>query len=369
LAAPWITAGGTLHARDVVLIRVVFGGQEGWAECVAHPEPTYSAEYVEGAWDVLGRHLIPRLLSAQPGDAQQVAGVLAPVKGHQMAKAALELALLDAQLRATGRPLARYLADRLPGAPAPAKCVPAGVAVGLSGSLDALVAEVGRFVDDGYQRVKLKIQPGWDEAPVAALRRVFGPRLALQVDANGAYADVSDAAGALLTLDGHGLVCIEQPLGDDDMVGHAELGLVLSTPICLDEGVASPADAETALALGACRVLNIKAGRVGGYLAAVDIAARCARAGVPVWCGGMVETGLGRAANLALAALAPFTLTGDVSASDRFWAHDIVTAPTVLHAGGTIAVPSGPGVGVEVRGDVVAGALSREWHPGGTPSS
>jgi O-succinylbenzoate synthase len=321
---------------------------------------------VEGAWDVLGRHLIPRLLTARVTAAEQVAAVLAPVKGHAMAKAAVELAMLDAQCKAGDIPLALYLAGRLPGAPAPATRVPAGVAVGLTGSIDELVAEVGTFVAEGYQRVKLKIHPGWDDAPLAELRHVFGPALVLQADANGAYAGLGDPAAALAALDGHDLVCIEQPLADDDMVGHAALSRALTTPVCLDEAVTSLADAETALALGACRVLNIKAGRVGGYLTAVDMAARCAQAGVAVWCGGMLETGVGRAANVALAALAPFTLTGDLSAANRFWEHDIVTAPTTMEPDGTISVPRGPGIGVELRPSALDGAVSREWHAGGT---
>jgi O-succinylbenzoate synthase len=363
LVAPWVTSSGTLHARDVVMVRVIFDGLEGWGECVAQPEPTYSPEYVHGAAEILQRHLIPRLLAARVASADDVAIALAPVKGHPMAKAALELAVLDAQLRRSAVSLADHLAARLPAGSAPATRVPAGVSVGLAGSLDELVDEVGRFARQGYQRVKLKVHPGWDEAPVAAVRASLERQVALQVDANGTYGALTDPLGALRRLDDFGLLLIEQPLGDDDFVGHAALARALSTPICLDETVASIADADTALALGACRALNIKAGRVGGYLAAGAIAARCSAAGVDAWCGGMLETGVGRAANLALAALGPFTLPGDLSASHRFWAEDIVTAAVTLDADGMIAVPHGPGIGVEVRPEVVAGAISSTWFP------
>jgi O-succinylbenzoate synthase len=362
LATPWVSAAGVLHARDVVLVRAVVNGVEGWGECVAQPEPTYSPEYVDGAWDVLRRHLVPRLLAAQVTAAEQVAPALAAVKGHQMAKAALELAVLDAQLRAAGVALADHLARRLPGgAERPAPRVPAGVAVGLHTSRDGLVREVEGYVSEGYRRVKLKIRPGWDDEAVAAVREVFGADLAVQVDANGAYGSLADPVGALRPLDRYGLVLIEQPLGDEDLVGHALLARCLATPICLDEAVASLADLDTALAVGACGVLNVKAGRVGGYLAAVDVAARCAAAGVPAWCGGMLETGVGRAANLALAALGPFTLPGDLSAARRFWEADIVTEPAEVDPDGTVAVPAGPGLGVEVRPDAIAGAVSALW--------
>jgi o-succinylbenzoate synthase len=224
------------------------------------------------------------------------------------------------------------------------------VAVGIAGSIPALLQEVGQRVHEGYRRVKLKVYPGWDLEPVRAVRGTW-PDLALQVDANGAYATLapSDARAALRKLDGQQLLLIEQPLGDDDLLGHRALAETLDTPICLDEAITSLAVTETALALGACGVINIKAGRVGGYLEAVRIHDACAERGVPVWCGGMLETGVGRAANLALATLDNFSLPGDLSASERFWAADIVTDPAVLRPDGTIAVPAGPGFGTEVK--------------------
>ncbi len=230
------------------------------------------------------------------------------------------------------------------------RTVMAGVAVGVAGSVPALLDEVGQRVDEGYRRVKLKVHPGWDVEPVRAVRTAW-PDLALQVDANGAYAALTrgEALAALRQLDDQDLLLIEQPLGDDDLLGHQALSQALDTPICLDEAITSLAVAETALALRACEVINIKAGRVGGYLEAVRIHDACAERGVPVWCGGMLESGVGSAANLALATLDNFSLPGDLSASERFWATDIVTDPAVLRPDGTIAVPAGPGLGTEVK--------------------
>jgi o-succinylbenzoate synthase len=360
LVEPWVTGAGTIAQRDALLVRVEVGGTPGWGECVAQDAPTYSAEYVDGAWDVLCRYLVPALLRSAPSLGAEVAPALAGFKGHRMAKAALEAAVLDAELRDAGVNLAEHLrACSSFAAPTDhADRVPAGVAVGISGSIPQLLDEVRRRVDEGYVRVKLKVHPGWDVEPVAAVREAFG-ELALQVDANGAYAALGPmAAMALKELDRFGLLLIEQPLADDDLVGHAALAEVVGTPLCLDEAIVSLETAETALSLGACSVINIKPGRVGGHLEAVRIHDLCAAAGVPVWCGGMLETGIGRAANLALATLANFVLPGDLSASDRFWAADVVRDPVRLEPEGTIRVPGGPGSGVEVV-DLSARTVSR----------
>jgi o-succinylbenzoate synthase len=352
LVEPWHTALGTITEREVLLVRAVFGDTEGWGECVAMTEPTYSPEYIDGAEDVLRRHLLPRLLAAHPSDAASVAAALAGVKGHPMAKATLELAWLDAQGRRAGESLAKRLGGTAPR-------VVAGVAVGITGSIPELLDEVGQRVADGYRRVKLKIRPGWDLEPVRAVRERFGDDLLLQVDGNASYRPGD--APVLGGLDPFNLLHVEQPLADDDLVGHAELSGKIATPICLDESITSAGTTLTALTLGACRVVNIKPGRVGGWLEAVRIHDLCASRGVPVWCGGMLETGIGRAANLALASLANFSLPGDLSASDRWYREDI-TPPVRLAADGTIAVPDGPGIGVEIRIDVVDDAtVSREW--------
>jgi O-succinylbenzoate synthase len=353
LVEPWQTAHGVLSTRDLVLVHAVYEHGDGWGECVALPDPTYSAEYTEGALDVLRRHLLPRLLDQPVLEAKGVGGALAAIKGHRMAKAALELAILDAETRAAGRSLASYLGGTR-------SRVAAGVAVGMTGSVPELLDAVEQRVAEGYRRVKLKVAPGWDIEPVRAVRERFGD-LQLQVDGNSAYR-LSDL-DRLKALDAFDLLLIEQPLDEADLVGHAELAAHLQTPLCLDESIVSAAAARSAIIMGACRVINIKAGRVGGYLEAVRVQESCSALGVPVWCGGMLETGIGRAANLALASLAAFSLPGDLSASDRYYLDDI-TEPFVLNPDGTIDVPGGPGTGAVLRTAALdAVTVGREWWP------
>jgi o-succinylbenzoate synthase len=353
LVAPFRTSFGTETTRDILLLRAVTADAEGWGECVAMSEPLYSSEYVEAAADVIRQHLIPRLAAVAALDGAAVAPALAAVSGHRMAKAALEMAVLDAELRAGGRSLARELGavrDR----------VPSGVSVGIMASVGELLDAVTGYLEEGYLRIKLKIEPGWDIEPVRAVRERFGEELLLQVDANAAYT-LADARH-LARLDPFGLLLIEQPLDEEDVLGHAELAKVVRTPICLDESITSARAAAAAITLGACKIVNIKPGRVGGYLEARRVHDVCAAHGVPVWCGGMLETGIGRAANVALAALPGFTLPGDTSASDRYY-HADVTAPFVL-AEGHLAVPAGPGIGVAPLPDQLAEvSTSTEWVP------
>jgi O-succinylbenzoate synthase len=304
-------------------------------------EPTYSPEYVEGAQHVIAAHLLPRLAARGDLVAADVGPALAAVKGHPMAKAAIETAVLDAQLRVAGVSLAHHLG-------ATRSRVVAGVSVGITGSIGALLDAVGAYVEAGYRRVKLKIEPGWDVEPVRAVRERFTD-VALQVDANGAYA-LEDAAH-LGRLDAFDLLMLEQPLPEADIRGHALLARLITTPVCLDESITSAASAADAIAAGACAIVNVKPGRVGGYLEARRIHDVCEARGVPVWCGGMLETGIGRAGNIALAALPNFLLPGDLSASDRYYETD-VTPPFVLDDG-HLAVPTGPGLGVDVLGDVL----------------
>jgi o-succinylbenzoate synthase len=343
LVTPFRTSFGVERDRDVLLVRVATADAEGWGECVAAAEPRYSSEYADGAADVLRRFLLPAVAELPDLRPEAVAPALGFVKGHRMAKAALELAVLDAWLRARGIPLAGYLGatrDR----------VPAGVSVGIMASLPELLDAVAGYLEAGYRRIKLKIEPGWDLEPVRAVRDRFGEELALQVDANAAYtlADADRLAG----LDPFGLLLVEQPLAEEDLLGHAELQRRLRTPICLDESITSAKAAADAVALGACRIVNVKAGRVGGYLEARRLHDLCLSRGVPLWCGGMLETGIGRAANVALAALPGFTLPGDTSASDRYFRLDL-TAPFVLQDG-HLAVPDGPGIGVEPLPEALA---------------
>ena len=337
LVSPFTTSFGTETVREVIIVRARTADGDGWGEIVTQQAPLYSSEYTQGAWDVAQRFLVPALLDVGTLAPEQVAGILEPFVAHRMVKAGLELAILDAALRAEGRPLGEYLGavvDR----------VPSGVSVGIQQDPAALVEAVGGYLDTGYVRIKIKIKPGRDVADTAAVRDAFGA-IPLQVDANSAYT-LADAA-TLAELDRFDLLLIEQPLQEDDIVDHATLAAGLRTPVCLDESIVSAKAAADALALGAASVINIKAGRVGGYLEAVRIHDLCREAGVPVWCGGMLETGIGRAANAALAALPGFTLPGDVSASDRFYARDIVTEPIRLEDG-HVRVPTGHGLGVEI---------------------
>jgi O-succinylbenzoate synthase len=353
LVSPFETSFGVQLARHALLVHVVGPESEGWGECVAMAEPLYSSEHVDGAAEVIRRWLLPALRDGRWSSAAELATLFAPIKGHPMAKAAVEMAVLDAELRAAGMSLGTYL-----GAVRPA--VAAGVSVGIIRPVEALLEQVERYLGAGYLRIKLKIKPGWDLEPVRAVRERFGDDMLLQVDANTAYT-LADAA-QLGKLDPFALLLVEQPLPEDDVRGHAELARRIRTPICLDESVTSARAAADAIALGACSIVNIKAGRVGGYLEARRVHDVCTANGIPVWCGGMLETGLGRAANVALAALPGFTLPGDTSGSDRFYDTDI-TEPFVLE-NGHLAVPAGPGLGVQPLPEVMEQVTAaREWVP------
>jgi O-succinylbenzoate synthase len=335
LVAPFETSFGVQTERDILLLRVVTDQGEGWGECVAGEDPHYSPEYVDGAQHVLIHHLLPRLFDRDIA-AGEVAGLLRQVHGHQMAKAAIEMAVLDAELRGRGESFGHFFG-------AVREEVDCGVSVGIHPTIADLLKTVGDYLEQGYRRIKLKIKPGWDVEPVRAVRERFGD-VPLQVDANTAYR-LSDAE-QLARLDPFALLLIEQPLPEEEVLAHAKLAKVVSTPICLDESITSAQSAADAIELGACRVINIKPGRVGGYLEAQRIHDLCASRGVPVWMGGMLETGIGRAGNVAMAAMRNFKLPGDTSASDRYYHRDI-TEPFVLH-GGRLAVPTGPGLGVTV---------------------
>jgi o-succinylbenzoate synthase len=358
LRRPFRTSFGTQEHRDVLLVRVEGDADGtatiGWGECVAGDEPRYSSEYVAGAAYVIEHFFLPVLASHPDVTAAGVAPALAVFDGHPMAKAAVEMAVLDAELRAAGTSLASHLGavrDR----------VPAGVSVGITETVDGLLDQVAGYVADGYVRVKLKIEPGLDIARVAAVRERFGDQLPLQVDANAAYT-LADA-DHLAQLDAFGLLLVEQPLASNDLRHHALLAERMRTPICLDESIVSAKAAADAIALGSCSIVNVKAGRVGGYLEATRVHDVCQVHGLPVWCGGMLETGLGRAANVALAALPNFTLPGDTSASDRYWVED-VTEPFVLEEDGHLRVPDGPGLGREPIPEVLSAVTTASvWIP------
>lgn len=338
LVRPFRTSFGTEETRAALLVRVESDDGEGWGECVCGAEPRYSSEFVDGAWLAMRSYLIPPLVAAPEVSAEAVGKLLAGVKGHRMAKAGLEMAVLDAELRAKGESFVSYLGGR-------GGAVRPGVSVGITASIGELENVVSRHVEEGYSRIKLKIEPGWDVEPTAAIRSLLGDDFMLQVDANAAYQ--REDFDLLAPLDDFGLVLIEQPLDEEDILGHAIFASSLATPICLDESIVSAAAAVQAIDLEACSIVNIKPGRVGGYLEARLVHDVCQLRGVPVWCGGMLETGLGRAGNLALASLPAFELPGDISATDRYFTEDITVERFVLEEG-QISVPDGPGLGVSI---------------------
>jgi O-succinylbenzoate synthase len=322
---------------------------EGWGECVADDAyPGFSGEWTEGAWILLRDVLAPALLRADGAGIDGIEDVLGFVRGNPMAKATLVNAVLDAELRATGTPLSAFLGGVR-------ERVVCGVSVGIAESTDALRRQVDGYLDEGYRRIKLKIAPGIDVDRVEAIR-VDHPDIALSVDANAAY-ELEDVE-VFHRLDGADLLMIEQPLHHEDLVRHAALQAQIRTPICLDESIRSAADATAAIQLGACRIVNVKQGRVGGLLEARRVHDVCAAAEVAVWCGGMLETGIGRATNLALASMPGFTLPGDTSASARYFPQDL-TEPFELGADGTMTVPSGPGIGVTPSAERLAAATVR----------
>jgi O-succinylbenzoate synthase len=341
------TSRSVESARELLLVRWIESGIEGWGECAADPAPVFFAEYLDGARGLLEKVLIPLVLGHGPVSAGRARELMREVPGNQLAKAALETAILDAELRRANLPLIDFLGGTR-------KPVPVGVSVGIAADTEELLRWVGGYLADGYRRVKLKIQPGWDVAPVAAVRRAFGDELTLQVDANQAYR-TSDLT-VLRRLDDFGLLLIEQPFPKEQLIAHARLREQISTAVCLDESVTSLDLAATAIALGAMDILNIKPARVGGYLEARSIHDLCQAHGVPVFCGGVLETGVGRAANLALASLPNFTLPGDISATSRYYAQDI-TQPFEL-VDGCLEVPTGPGTGAVLDTEALAGVTT-----------
>jgi O-succinylbenzoate synthase len=341
--APFQTSRWVETDHECLLVRLHAGGLTAWGECVAGPEPAYSYETTKTNWHILEDFLIPSVLGAGLEDVPAYRACVEPVMGHNMAKAGLEMALWDLFAQRDGISLQKALggaADR----------VRVGVSVGIQPTVDRLLEVVDGYLAQGYARVKLKIKPGRDVAETAAVRRAH-PDLLLQVDGNSVYR-ITDAAH-LAELDDFGLLLIEQPLAHDDIVDHARLQASLKTAICLDESITSVEHARWALELKACRIINIKPGRVGGLHEGRRIHDLCYQNGVPVWMGGMLETGIGRASNLALASLLGFSLPGDISASARYYREDVIDPPFVLNPDSTVSVPTGPGLGVNVRPDVI----------------
>lgn len=347
LRAPFVTAAGEQRSRDMALVRLAGGGATGWGECAAFAGPGYTQETIDSAWEVIREWLAPLVLRCRSlGD---VLAAWAGVPGQHMAKAAVEAALLDLIGRRLGRPLWALLGGQ-------PRLLPAGAALGLRPSLEALVEDVARALAEGYRHIKLKVKPGRDVEAVRVVRERF-PDLSLWVDANGAY-NASDLT-PLRELDGLGLAMLEQPLPAGEFEALAALQTELRTPICLDESVAGREDLERAAAAGAGRILNLKPGRVGGLLAARELAARARELGWDVFVGGTLESSLGRAACLHLQTLSAVSRPGDLSAPCRYLARDLVARPLGLQAGGYLSLPAGPGVGVEAAEEVLAALTQR----------
>lgn len=344
LITPFETSFGRISSRECIILEVHTDGLTGFGECPADRDPGYSYETTGTAWHILSEFIIPSVLGSEINGPEDLQQRMAIVRGHQMAKAGLEMAVWDLLGKAQGRPLRALFGGVR-------ERVDVGVSVGLQESPQALVNVVEGYLAQGYRRIKIKIKPGRDVADARAVREAF-PELRLQVDANSAYSLTT--ADALLPLDKLNLLLIEQPLAEDDMWDHSKLQARLATPLCLDESILSLRHARQALEMGACKVINIKPGRVGGLSQGLAIHDLCRARNVPVWCGGMLETGVGRAANLALASLPGFTLPGDISATDRYYNEDITHERFVLNPDSTITVPGKAGLGVTVNREALA---------------
>jgi O-succinylbenzoate synthase len=342
LVQPFRTSFGTQLERPCILVAVYSEGLVGWGECVAHSDPGYSYETIATAWHVLSDFLIPPLLGRSITSPGQVAATFEWVRGHPMAKASLENAIWDLLAQAQGAPLSKLLGGQR-------ERVEVGVSIGIQPTLAQLLDRVDQFIDQGYRRIKIKIEPGWELEPLSHIRQRH-PALKLMADANSAFS-LADAP-LFRQMDELNLLMIEQPLHYDDIADHARLQAQLSTPLCLDESIHSPLHARWAIEIKACRIINLKVGRVGGLSNALTIHQLSLEAGIPLWCGGMLETGVGRAVNLHLAALPNFRLPGDISATERYYVEDIAAPNFHLNpADSTITVPTGPGIGVAVLPD------------------
>jgi O-succinylbenzoate synthase len=338
LVSPFETSLGVELFEEHIIVRVDGDGVSGWGECVVEPTPSYSYETLQTAWHVLRDFVVPALLGKEIAGLGEALAHTGWIRGHRMARAGVEAALSDALAKSKGISLSAFLGGTR-------KRIDVGVSVGLQPTIPGLVKTVTEYLQDGYKRIKIKIAPGRDLELVKAVRKEF-PGILLQVDANSAYT-LNDIT-MLRALDGYNLQLIEQPLAYDDIYDHSILARELKTPICLDESIYNVSDTAAALALGSCTIINIKPGRVGGYTESRRIHDYCMERRIPVWHGGMDESGIGRAGNVALASLPNFTLPGDISASRRYYKEDIVEPAFEVDADGTMAVPQKPGIGVEV---------------------
>ena len=343
------TSFGRSYDRTFVLIRVEGGGFEGWGEAVAEANPYYSSETTETVWHIIAGFIAPLIIGARFDHPREVYAALKRIRGHNMAKAGVEMAMWDLYARTTNQPLSKVLGGTR-------ARIASGVSIGIQDSLDQLMGKIEKELAAGYQRIKIKIKPGWDLDAVERVRKTFGP-IPLQVDANAAY--TLDDAALLAKLDPYDLFLIEQPLDYDDVMDHAVLQKQIKTPVCLDESIHTVRIARDAIEAKACKIINVKPGRVGGHQASIELHDLCAAHGIPVWHGGMLESGIGRAHNIHLASLPNFSLPGDIAASKRYFQPDLIDREIDIARDGTIEVPTGPGIGVNIVRDRLEKATLR----------
>ena len=344
------TSFGRSYDRTFVLIRVVGGGLEGWGEAVAEANPYYSSETTETVWHIISGFIAPLVIGRRFDHPRDVSPALKRIRGHNMAKAGVEMAIWDLYAKSIGQPLSKVLGGTR-------GRIASGVSIGIQDSFDQLLEKIETELAAGYQRIKIKIKPGWDIEAVERVRAKFG-KIGLQVDANAAY--TLDDADLLAKLDPYDLLLIEQPLDYDDVMDHATLQRRITTPVCLDESIHTVRIARDAIDAKACKIINIKPGRVGGHQASIELHDLCAANGIPVWHGGMLESGIGRAHNIHLASLPNFSLPGDIAASKRYYQPDLIDPPIDIAKDGTIAVPQGPGIGVNIVRDRIDKATLRQ---------
>jgi o-succinylbenzoate synthase len=353
LKSPFETSFGTVQNRRVLLAEVVVDGVSGWGEVTALETPGYNSETTDTAWYMISDFIAPAVINQNLSEASEFPALVSAIRGHEMAKSAVENAIWDVEARLKGVSLSKHLGGTL-------EEIPCGVSLGIRENSASLVKRVAEELREGYQRIKLKVKPGKDYEFVAAVRHEF-PDILLSVDANSAYS--LDDAELLKRLDEFRLLMIEQPLSWDDIYGHSKLQAQIETAICLDECIHNTGHAISAIELKACRIINIKLGRVSGHTEACRMQDACRKRDIPVWCGGMLESGIGRAHNIAMSTLSGFSLPGDVSASQRYWAEDIIEPEVEVTAQGTIQVPKNPGIGYAVKRDLVEKLTVRrtEW--------
>ncbi|MGE6600999.1 o-succinylbenzoate synthase [Lysinibacillus fusiformis] len=344
LKSSFETSFGKVTEKDIIIVKVHGGDIVGFAESVAMPFPIYNEETTGTVWHMLETYLIPKLLENEIKEPKDFSELFSYIRRNNMAKAALEMAIWDLYSKQKGQTLSTTLGGKR-------SEIEVGVSVGIENNIETLLNKVAGFLEDGYKKIKVKIKPGWDIKPLEAIRKKFGEQIPLMVDANSCYS-LNDLQ-LLQELDQFNLMMVEQPLAHDDIIDHAKLQNLLTTPICLDESIHSLEDARKAIEINACKIINIKVGRVGGLFEAIRMHNLCEEKNIPVWCGGMLEAGIGRAHNIAIASLSNFSIPGDTSASSRYFDKDIILPEVKLSKAGTIIVPEQPGIGFEVNQEFI----------------